>query len=212
MPCWLRAAGISRDGTRISLMSDTLSGCEAAMRAGIATFLLCHRAPGGLGAPDFRELVVGHDTLVAVAAPGLQRSRPRLDYGERSGLRRIIVSNRPPDDGSAPADGTESAFTSPLASVLHELVCHGEGWAWLPLGMAGDDLDAGRLVRRDLEPIPLDIVLLRPEAPLDPISEAFWDAASRTAPLDERTSAALSSEASEPPEGLSPPAEASGSG
>ena len=66
------------------------------------------------------------------------------------------------------------------------------GLAWLPARLIADDLHAGRLVRADIgnvadagteagqggnRDLVLQIRLYRPRAPMRPLAEAFWRAA-----------------------------------
>ena len=181
LPGWLRRIEIEEVQRRVHIHSDSLAACERLMVGGEARFLLCHRAPGGLGPPDFRAIVVGRDRLLLVSGVG-PASGPRLAYSAASGLGRIVraeAASASPTEASA---GTEASFTSPLAAVLRQMVRDGRGTAWLPESLIGSDLADGTIRRvGDAAPIAVEICLVRPEATQDPHSERFWAHAARIA-------------------------------
>ena len=49
LPAWLRRIETEEVQQRLHIHSDSLAACERLMVGGEAQFLLCHRAPGGLG-------------------------------------------------------------------------------------------------------------------------------------------------------------------
>ncbi len=199
LPGWLRRIEIEEVQRRIHIHSDSLAACERLMVGGEAQFLLCHRAPGGLGPPDFRAIVVGRDRLLLVSGAD-PRHGPRLAYSGQSGLGRIVraeAAQAAPSKASAQAAPTEASaraapteasagadasFTSPLAAVLRQMVRDGRGTAWLPESLIGSDLADGTIRRTgDAAPIAVEICLVRPEATQDPHSERFWAHAARIA-------------------------------
>ncbi len=133
----------------------------------------------------YTSVVVGADQLVPVSAPDssgaarwtLPGSRtaalPLLAYSAPSGLGRILEASR-----RSAFEGLEleTVFTSPLSAALHTMARQGEGIAWLPLILAGEDLAAGRLVdagggRYSLE---VEIRLFRSVHRQSLTAAAFW--------------------------------------
>ena len=177
LPAWLRRIETEEVQGRIHLHSDSLAACERLMVAGDAQFLLCHRAPGGLGPPEFRKLTVGRDRLLLVSGPGPGGNGPLLAYSAESGLGRIVRAGAGGDPAADPS------FTSPLAAVLRQMVRDGRGTAWLPESLVGPDLAEGTMrLAGDTPAMSVEICLVRPAATQDVRSERFWALAERIAP------------------------------
>lgn len=192
-PAWLRGLEPRLRLGPVQLVSDTLAACEGLMLHGRSQFLLCHHhpeAPGRLDAAGFRSARVGGDVLLPVAAPGADgRARfalpgagaargevpPVLAYSAESGLGRILRALRGPSAGSG-GTSSEPAVTSHLAVLLRAMALDGRGMAWLPRSLAEDDLRAGRLVPAGDESwwLPLEVRLLRRDAPEAGVAEALW--------------------------------------
>lgn len=187
LPDWMRE--LERDAPLgpLSLISDSLQGCETLMIQGDVQFLLCHhhrQTPGRFAPARYRSTVVGADRLEPFCAPTIHgRSRwtldapaediPYLAYSAESGLGRILEATVLRDQDVAPL---RTVVTSHLAATLASLARDGRGVAWLPRELVRADLTAGRLVGcGDARwSVPLDIVVIRPSTPLSRTAERLW--------------------------------------
>lgn len=187
-PAWIRALEDLGRPFPIRLDSDTMLACEQSMHAGQCQFLLCHAdpaAPDRLDPLHFLSVKVGSDELVPVVAAALADSRewlplgdmaepaPYLAYSDASALgravaRRLGSTTRPPH--------LTPRFTSHLAIVLRSMARDGQGLAWLPRSLVGDDLAAGRLraVGGEAWRIPLEVRVFRSRDRMGPEVEDFW--------------------------------------
>jgi len=187
-PAWLRAletrAPAEGPPAAVALVSDSLSACEALMLRGEAGFLLCHghaAAPSRLDPAAFRAHRLGADRLLPVAAPGVagEGRLPFLGYSPDSGLARILAAALP----EAAAARLDAVLTAHHAAALHRLARDGRGLAWLPESLVAEDLRAGALLRAgDVPEVALDILLIRPAAPVGAAGEALWSLATGAAP------------------------------
>lgn len=182
-PGWIRARLPLEALGAINLVSDSLEACEQIMLAGEVHALLCHHhpdAPGRLDAGRFESRRVGGDVLVPLSAPapgggpawGLDGATRLLGYGQASGLGRILAATAPALPGP-----TEMVFTSHLAATLMTMAREGYGVAWLPLTMAGEEMERGRLVRAGGEgfDIPVEIRLFRALGGSNPGADLLWE-------------------------------------
>lgn len=195
-PGWVRSLLSLEEMGTLNLVSDHMAACERAMLAGEVDFLLCHarsdvRTP--LTTDAYRSVVVGTDRLVPVSAPdasGAPRWRlpgsksaalPFLAYSAPSGLGRILEASL---RAGAEALELETVFTSPLSAALQTMARQGEGIAWLPLILAGEDLALGRLVDAGerKQSVPVEIRLFRSIHRQSPTAEAFWTLAKAAPP------------------------------
>lgn len=169
-PGWLDSIGLGEPAPAIHLMSDGLEACERLLASRRADLLIAHSHPAAeprLSA-EYRRLTIGADRLLLVAACGTDASSlPLLAYGPGSGLGRIVAA-KAAEPGRAPV------FTSHLAAALRMMVRKGQGVAWLPNSLVAGDLADCSLVAIGAEPIPLDIVMIRPPGVLGRASEALW--------------------------------------
>lgn len=187
-PKWVRGNEKVLALGNLNLISDSMQACEQMMLRGDAQFLLCHyhrKMSSRLESRQFKSIVVGADTLVALSAPG-RNGAPRwrlrggkpvkyLAYGAQSGLGRIIAARWGTKDRPF---ALETIFTSHLAATLLSMARAGDGVAWLPRTLAEEDISAGRLVEAgdaDLE-IPIEIRLFRPVARQGQAVESVWAA------------------------------------
>lgn len=195
-PSWIRRFAVSTAHGGINLVSDTMDACEKALLHGRAQFLLCHyqpSAPQRLSPKEFRSCLIGHDTLVPLAAPD-NAGKPLwqlpgttetpvfcLRYSTVSGFSRVIDAQNMINP-CVMADHPD--FTSHLAMVLMTLACDGRGMAWLPLSLAEQTVREGQLMRAGSAQwdIPLEVRLYRPHAPQSKEAEQFWAEAEATAP------------------------------
>lgn len=188
-PGWIRRVMQSQAVGTINLISDSMAACEQLMLSGEAQFLLCHvhqAVAPPFAADRFQSMRVGDDVLVPLCAPN-ERGAPRwslpataaqptpyLGYSQASGLGRIIAACGGLDIGAS-----ATGLTSHLAATLATLARDGHGVAWLPLTLAAEDLDRGRLVRagsKHLE-IPVEIRLFRSPGRLSEAAEDLWNGA-----------------------------------
>ena len=186
-PRWIRSIE-DRSGVLFTrLDSNHAEECVQALLKGHCQFMLCHTHPNvelGLPPNQFSSIVIGHDRVVPVSAPGedgqpLHRlegaARPvhYLAYAETSAIGRAVdkmLAHRPA------SLHMERVFVSPLAAVLESMARAGRGLAWLPEDQIKDDLASGRLLVTDgpAWTIPVEIRLFRPNDRLPARSEALW--------------------------------------
>ena len=114
-------------------------------------------------------------TLIWICLPGTaSEPTPYLGYSQASGLGRIIVAC-----GGLAIGATATGLTSHLAAALATMARDGHGVAWLPLTLAAEDLERGRLVRAGPErfDIPVEIRLYRPPGRRSDAAEELWEVA-----------------------------------
>lgn len=195
-PAWIsRNVDLETFG-KLNLISDTLDACEQAMSSGEVHFLLCHwheRMRLKLDQERHASIPVGGDTLVAVSAPDTRGiplwplpatgSRPTrlLSYSPASGLGRILASLSPLQEADIRPVATEVVFSSHLAAALLAMARDGQGAAWLPTSLIGEDLACGRLVRAGAvaTDILLDIRLIRSPVCRNRVADALWERLAR---------------------------------
>lgn len=199
-PGWVRSLPSLEALGTLNLVSDHMAACERAMLAGEVDFLLCHarsdvRTPFTTDA--YKGVVVGTDRLVPVCAPdasGAPRWRlpgskgaalPFLAYSAPSGLGRILEAT---SRSGAGAPELETVFTSPLSAALQTMARQGEGIAWLPLILAGEDFASGRLVDAGggEHSVAVEIRLFRSVHRQSVTAEAFWKSVAAQASEDGR--------------------------
>jgi len=186
-PGWIRRHMQFEALGALSLISDSMEACEQIMLAGDVHFLLCHYhpdAPTRFESERFESTQVGEDILVPVCAPdGHGRPRwtlpgtgptPLLAYSQASGLGRILAAQQA---GADEALKLETVFTSHLAATLLTMAREGHGLAWLPLGLAEDDLARGRLVKAgpDRLAIPVEVRLFRSPDCRNHAANELWE-------------------------------------
>ena len=186
-PGWIRSK-LSLEGlSTVALISDSLEACEAIMLSGEVHFLLCHHhtsAPVRFDADRYPSVLVGNDTLIPLCAPTAQ-GRPTwplpgtskkitrlLGYSRQSGLGRILAAVHAERNAAA----LETVFTSHLAATLLTMAREGQGVAWLPLTLAREDIESGRLVRAgsDDHDIELEIRLFRSPEVRNETASRLW--------------------------------------
>ena len=189
-PSWVRSIeALSRQDMSIQLTADNMAAAEHAMLQGHAQFLLCHHHPAATTVLDQRNftcLTLGTDTLLPVCTrlagadcaahvlPGeTNHPLPFLEYGEASGMGRIVAATRAT---GGPMAHLTSVFRSHAVLVLAAMAREGKGVAWLPQSQIKDDLAQGRLMPAGDERwnIPMEIRLYRPRARQSPAAESFW--------------------------------------
>lgn len=197
-PAWLRSFEGDGDLGTVTLIADHMVACERYMLEGRADFLLCHDHPAAAHRLDpggFASIHIGEDVMLPVAAAdadgaplfqlsgGAQAPVPFLAFEDQSGMGRILQATR---IASRAAGMLKPVFRSHLANALLSMARAGRGIAWVPLSLAGADLDAGTIVRAGDESwnVPIEIRLFRPRARRNAAAEAFWDVARREQPVE----------------------------
>lgn len=193
-------------GFRTRLSTFAMHDALAMFTEGDADFLLCYSPPDlpvRLDEARYQFHPVGVERLVCVAAadasggpcfrlPGRGKSAPvpTIAYAETLTMGRMVnqeIARR------KLAGRLDVVAVCDFAESVHEMVRQRMGLAWLPARLIADDLHAGRLVRADIGSVAeagteggqqggnrdlvLQIRLYRPRAPMRPLAEAFWRAA-----------------------------------
>ena len=189
-PGWIRQQLRFETLGALSLISESMDGCEQIMLGGEVHFLLCHthpEAPTRFEPERFQSHRIGDDRLVPLCAPGADggpswplagtTTRPArlLSYSRASGLGRILAAHQ---IGRATIASMETGFTSHLAATLMTMAREGHGVAWLPLTVAREDIEQGRLVRAGGEQfdIPIEIRLFRSPDCRNAVADELWHA------------------------------------
>jgi DNA-binding transcriptional LysR family regulator len=149
-----------------------------------------HSAAGTRLEPSqFASLVVGQDVLVPVCAPDrngapkwtlparTEAEVPRLAYGPKSGLGRILSALETKDRGKF-----SGRFSAQLAVALLSMAQQGQGVAWIPQTLAAEHINAGRLVDAGFGrfSIEVEIRLFRALHGNTKTAESFWRAVGDT--------------------------------
>ncbi|MCS3731100.1 LysR family transcriptional regulator [Bradyrhizobium betae] len=189
-PGWIRQHLRFEALGALSLISESMEGCEQIMLSGEVHFLLCHshaEAPTRFDPERFQSHRIGDDCLVPLCAPGSDgqptwsldetSAQPArlLSYSRASGLGRILAAH--PIGRSTIAD-MQTGFTSHLAATLMTMAREGHGVAWLPLTLAREEIEQGRLVRAGGErfDIPIEIRLIRSPDCRNDVADTLWHA------------------------------------
>jgi LysR family transcriptional regulator, hypochlorite-specific transcription factor HypT len=159
VPGWLAKVRAELGGdVPLRLMTGSIHDGVIALEQGGADLLLSFAHPRlalALDEQQFEGMTLGHDELVAVSAPLLNKkpmhalpgtaARPvkALGFAPQLALAQILQDSLARSKKPLHLNViTESDF----AESLHEQALQGAGMAWLPLGLVADDLKAGRLV------------------------------------------------------------------
>lgn len=147
----------NRTPPAIKVMADDMAGCLEALLTGSADILLTYSHPDIITAQivdTFAALAVAEDRMVAVtAATGdggalyeLDDPRiPYLRYSDESFLGKLTA--RILSDHEDLAARLDPRYQNSMADGLKAAARAGLGVAWLPLQVAADDLEQGRLRR-----------------------------------------------------------------
>lgn len=190
LPAWLPHMEEETDEADvISLVTDTMSGCESLLLEGSVQFLLCHHHPSAQVAMrpgQFRSIEIGHDILRPVCVPkgrgmeplfalpgSAEAPLPYLAYSASSGMGRIIAATQALD---GPHAWLSTVFTSHVAAVLTLMAKRRRGLAWLPVSMITRPLAHGTFVPAGDKSwdIPISIRLYRSQTRQSPAAEGFW--------------------------------------
>ena len=138
-------------------MADDMAGCLEALLTGSADILLTYSHPDIITSQivdTFAALSVAEDRMVAVSGAGADGAPlyelddpriPYLRYSDESFLGKLTA--RILSDHEDLARRLDPKYQNSMADGLKAAARAGLGVAWLPLQVAGDDLDQGRLVR-----------------------------------------------------------------
>ncbi|EJN16095.1 transcriptional regulator [Bradyrhizobium sp. YR681] len=187
-PGWIRQHLRFEALGAVSLISESMEGCEQIMLGGEVHFLLCHyheEVPARFEPDRFQSHRVGDDCLVPLCAPGSdgrpiwslggEPTQPArlLAYSRASGLGRILAAHQAVRSTIA---NMQTGFTSHLAATLMTMAREGHGIAWLPLTLAKEEVEHGRLVRAGPEQldIPIEIRLIRSPDCRNAVANQLW--------------------------------------
>lgn len=167
------------------VMPDNFDHCIAALTEGGYDFFLTYHHPGvevPLG-KGFPHLVVGQDSLAAVARPGwpaawAQDGMPLLQYSRGSFLGTLaqIAQAQP----GAPKVYVAHTNEASMAEAMKSMALQGHGVVWLPRSLIATDIAAGRLEVVAPE-LPMEIRLYRNAARTRALPAKVWAAAARLA-------------------------------
>lgn len=190
VPAWLARVRRSNGAFRLRIVTGSILEGATALEQGSADFLLTFSHPRlslVLDEQRFEGMTLGMDELVAVSAPrpdgrplhALPGTHlhpvPLLGYTPTLALSQILQDALSRHGGEMHLHTvTESDF----AESLHEQALQGEGLAWLPRGLVGGDLHAGRLVTvpGDVPSIRFEIRLFRAREPRSTLIQNVWTA------------------------------------
>lgn len=185
LPIWLRRIQAQIGPVASRVLPENFDHGIAALTEGGYDFFLTYHHPGvevplGRGFP---HLVVGQDSLTAVARPGwpaawAQDGMPLLQYSRGSFLGTLAqIAQAQPGAPRAYVTHTNEAS---MAEALKSMALEGHGVVWLPRSLITADLAAGRLERVAPE-LPMEIRLYRNAARARALSSKVWAAAEKLA-------------------------------
>jgi len=185
LPLWLMQVQSIIGAVASRVMPDNFDQCIAALTEGGYDFLLTYHHPGvevplGRGFP---LLVVGQDSLAAVARPGWPEAwqrdgMPLLQYSRGSFLGKLaqIAQTQP----GAPKVYVAHTNEASMAEAMKSMALEGHGVVWLPRSLIAADIAAGRLEIVAPE-LPMEIRLYRNAARTRALSARVWAAAEKLA-------------------------------
>ncbi len=185
LPHWLMELQEAVGPVASRLKPENFDRCLAALTEGGYDFFLTFHHPQvriPLEPDAYPHLVVGQDSLVAVARPGrvaLWGERmPLLAYSRGSFLGALarIAQAQP----GAPAAYVTHTNESSMAEAMKSMAVEGHGIVWLPRGLVIGDIAAGRLEVVAPE-LPMEIRLYRNAARARALTSRVWAAAGRLA-------------------------------
>ena len=191
VPRWLAKvrAELGRD-IPLRLMTGSIHDGVIALEQGGADLLLSFAHPRlalALDEQQFDGMTLGHDELVAISAPLLDKkpmhvlpgtaARPvkALGFAPQLALAQILQDSLARLKQPLHLNViTESDF----AESLHEQALQGAGLAWLPLGLVAEDLKVGRLVLagHQQEAIRFEIRLYKNRHSSSTLLQKIWSA------------------------------------
>lgn len=181
LPQWLTGLRDRLGPVASRVLPDNFHICVQALVEGGYDFLLTFHhpsVPNPIDPERYPHLVVGRDSLAAVASPrwkGVTAERlPLLQYSRGSflGLLATIAQAR---EGAPPTFLAHTNENS-MAEALKFMAIEGHGVAWLPRSLVATEIDAGSLVVVAPE-MPMDIRLYRSVERSRPFLDRVWAAA-----------------------------------
>ncbi len=189
VPGWLAKVRRATGEFRLRIVTGSIHDGAIALEQGGADFLLSFthpRLPMLIDDAAFEGMTLGHDELVAVSAPKpdgkplhalpgtVRKPVPVLGYAPSLALSQILQDGL----GRSPRElHLRTVTESDFAESLHEQALQGVGLAWLPRGLVGADLKAGRLVEAGKgHAVRFEIRLYRPRDPRNELVQKIWSA------------------------------------
>ena len=185
LPIWLSHIQSMIGPVASRVMPDNFDNCIVALTEGGYDLFLTYHHPGvevPLG-KGFPHLVVGQDSLAAVARPGwpgtwARDGMPLLQYSRGSFLGTLaqIAQAQP----GAPMVYVAHTNEASMAEAMKSMALEGHGVVWLPRSLIESDIAARRLEVVAPE-LPMEIRLYRNTARTRALSARVWSAAERLA-------------------------------
>jgi DNA-binding transcriptional LysR family regulator len=187
-PEWLKRVERQVGTIDAQMVADNMHNCVQNLTEGVCDFLICFSHPDFpllIDRDRYPSLHLADDPLVPVCAP-TDEGRPRyalpgtpkqplpyLGYAADSFLGRVV------DDFLARTEGRchfVRRYQDSLAGALTAMARAGHGVAWVPAGLAADDLASGRLLRAGASEwnVPLGISIYRSQERSGPRVDALW--------------------------------------
>lgn len=181
LPQWLTALRGRIGPVASRVRPDNFHTCVQALVAGGYDFLLTFhhpRVPNPLDPERYPHLVIGRDSLAAVASPAVaaqgSERLPLLQYSRGSFLG-LLATIAHAQEGAPPTFLAHTDENS-MAEALKFMAIEGHGVAWLPRSLVAPEIAAGRLTVVAPE-LPMDIRLYRSADRSRPFLDRVWKAA-----------------------------------
>lgn len=186
LPVWLmRLKGaVGQVASRVK--PENFDRCVEALTEGGYDFFLTYHHPSvtiPLEAPAYPHLVIGADSLVAVARPGqpedwARDGMPLLQYSRGSFLGQLARTAQ--GQPGAPKVYVAHTDEASMAEAMKSMAVEGHGVVWLPRRLVEAEIVAGRLEVVAPE-LPMQIRLYRNAARARGLTARVWAAAERLA-------------------------------
>ncbi|MFO1074211.1 MAG: LysR substrate-binding domain-containing protein [Geminicoccaceae bacterium] len=181
LPSWLTEMRTRLGPVASRVLPDNFHICVQALVEGGYDFLLTFHHPGvpnPLDPERYPHLVIGHDSLAAVASPAIARQPgerlPLLHYSRGSFLG-LLAAIAQAQEG-APATFLAHTNENSMAEALKFMALEGHGVAWLPKGLVAAEIAQGALTVVAPE-LPMSIRLYRSADRSRPFLDRVWRAA-----------------------------------
>ncbi len=181
LPQWLTGLRDRIGPLASRVLPDNFTICVQALVEGGYDFLLTFHhpdVPNPLDPDRYPHLVVGRDSLAAVASPGLVVDGidrlPLLQYSRGSFLG-LLATIAQAQEGAPPTFLAHTNENS-MAEALKFMAIEGHGVAWLPRSLVAPELRSG-ILHVVAPELPMDIRLYRSAERTRPLVEKVWAAA-----------------------------------
>lgn len=181
LPQWLTGLRGRIGPVASRVLPDNFHICVQALVEGGYDFLLTFHHPAVANPLDperYPHLVVGRDSLAAVASPAIAAARegrlPLLQYSRGSFLG-LLAAIAQAQEG-APSTFLAHTNENSMAEALKFMAIEGHGVAWLPKSLVASEIASGALVVAAPE-LPMDIRLYRSADRSRPFLDRVWKAA-----------------------------------